>query len=196
MSHKRSAALEKWRTDRAAALDSLVAVHEKVAVDRRGRRYATEQLNRALFVALAGEFQGHCRDLHDDMVLLYADGLGPATDPRVISARSAMIRGRRLSTGNANPSALGNDFKYFGMDFWSSMKAAYPGKNNDWNRLLERLNETRNAIAHRDDIKMATLQDPLTLATFKRWRSTLNTITVGIDKVVAAYLQETIGKSW
>jgi hypothetical protein len=56
-----SPALQKWRGDRSIALDSLVAAHGKVVGGRRGRQYATEHLNRALFIALAGEFQGYCR---------------------------------------------------------------------------------------------------------------------------------------
>jgi hypothetical protein len=50
-------------------LDSLEAVHERVTEKRRGRQYATEHLNLALFVRLAAEFQGFCRDLHEDAVL-------------------------------------------------------------------------------------------------------------------------------
>ncbi|MGY5310736.1 hypothetical protein [Nocardia gipuzkoensis] len=196
MPYSPSPALQKWRTDRAAALNSLIAVHGRVVDGRRGRQYATEHLNQALFIALAGEFQGYCRDLHDIAVFAATDGLASSGDPRMVWARAALIRGRRLSTGNASSSALGNDFKFFGMDFWGSVKAMYPAKCSDWSKFLTTMNDTRNAIAHRDDTKLATVTEPLTLRTFKRWRSTLNSITSGTDKVVHAYLQDTIGKSW
>ncbi|NEW42500.1 hypothetical protein [Nocardia cyriacigeorgica] len=196
MPYKPSPALQKWRSDRANRLDELVAVHGKVVGGRRGRQYATEQLNHALFVALAGEFQGYCRELHDLGVFAFTDGLASPGDPRLVNARSAYIRPRKLSTGNASPTALSNDFKMFQMSFWPAIKAMYPAKSSPWNDFLANLNEARNAIAHRDETKLAAVTDPLTLATFKRWRSTLNGIASGIDKVVGAYLQDTLGKSW
>ncbi|AXK86680.1 hypothetical protein [Nocardia farcinica] len=196
MPYSPSPALQRWRTDRAAALGSLVAVHAKVVDGRRGRQYATERLNQALFIALASEFQGYCRDLHDIAVLAATDGLASSGDPRLVWARSALIRNRKLSTGNASPGALGNDFKFFGMDFWPSVQAMYPAKTSDWVKFLTKMNDTRNAIAHRDDTKLAAVTDPLTLRTFKRWRATLNSLASGIDRVVEAYLQDTIGKSW
>ncbi|WP_225732206.1 MULTISPECIES: hypothetical protein [unclassified Nocardia] len=196
VSYMPSPALQTWRSDRSDRLSELVAAHGKVVGGRRGRQYATEQLNHALFVALAGEFQGYCRDLHDLGVFAFTDGLAPAGDPRLVNARSAYIRNRKLSTGNASPRALGCDFKMFQMAFWPEIRAVYPPKCSDWNDFLTKLNDTRNAIAHRDEPKLASLTGPLTLSTFRRWRSTLNVITSGIDRVVEAYLQNTIGKSW
>jgi hypothetical protein len=191
-----SPALQKWRIDRAVALDSLVAVHGKVVDGKPGRQYATEHLNQALFIALASEFQGYCRDLHDIAVFAATDGLAASGDPRMVWARAALIRNRKLSVGNANSAALGNDFKFFGMNFWDSIKTMHPSKRDAWREFLDTMIETRNAIVHRDDTKLAAIAEPLTLRTFKKWRATLNSVTSGIDKVVDAYLQNTIGKSW
>jgi hypothetical protein len=62
---------------------------------------------------------------------------------------------------------------------------------------LERLNDVRNAVAHSDSAKLAAVKrlQPLTLATFRRWRSSLNTAASGFDKVVAAYLSYLTGKA-
>lgn len=56
-----SAALTSWRTDRAARLDRLVAAHAAVGGAGPGRRWVTEELNHALILRLASEFQGFAR---------------------------------------------------------------------------------------------------------------------------------------
>jgi hypothetical protein len=57
------------------------------------------------------------------------------------------------------------------------------------------LNEVRNAVAHSDSAKLQQVKrlQPLTLATFRRWRGSLNTAAYGFDKVVAAYLSYLTG---
>ncbi|MFF2087297.1 hypothetical protein ACFVVM_26285 [Nocardia sp. NPDC058176] len=174
MVYSPSPALIKWNTDRAAALDSMVAVHGKVVDGKVGRQYATGHLNRALFVVLASEFQGYCRDLHDEAAWVMTDGLEPLGDPRIPILRNALVRGRRLDGGNAQPAALGSDFSSIGMDFWPAVEAMYPTKRAQWRAFLENM----------------------TLATFKKWRTTLKGFVAGMDKVVEAYLQDTAGKSW
>ncbi|MDO3649905.1 hypothetical protein [Nocardia mangyaensis] len=196
MVYRPSPALIKWNGDRAAALDSMVAVHGKVVDGKVGRQYATGHLNRALFVVLASEFQGYCRDLHDEAAWVMTDGLEPPGDPRIPILRAALVRGRKLDGGNAQPSSIGSDFSSIGMDFWPAVEAMYPTKRAQWRAFLENMNRTRNAIAHRDDNKLADTQEPITLATFKKWRVTLKGFVAGMDKVVEAYLQDTAGKSW
>ncbi|MEV0773648.1 hypothetical protein, partial [Nocardia salmonicida] len=191
-----SSALLKWNSDRAAALDSMVAVHGKVVEGKVGRQYATGHLNRALFVVLASEFQGYCRDLHEEAAWVMTDGLEPVGDPRIPILRSSLVRGRKLDGGNAQPSSIGSDFSSLGMDFWPALEAMYPAKKAKWHTFLTELNKARNAIAHRDDTKLAEIKDPLTLGTFKSWRTTLKGFVAGMDKVVEAYLQNTAGKSW
>lgn len=198
MAYKSSPALQTWRSDRAARLDELIAAHRTVRSAGRGRQYATQQLTNALFVALAAEFQGYCRDLHDVAIFASTDGLAPPGDPRLINARSAYVRSRRLSTGNANWSNLTNDFnKSFKMNLATALEATYTSQEvDDWKSVIEKLNDTRNAIAHSDGTKLANLADPLTLGTFRAWRPTLKAAVSGLDKVVEAYLQNTIGQSW
>lgn len=193
-----SPALLRWKTDRADALNTLVTVHSTVTGRRRGRQYGTEQLNYALFVSLASEFQGYCRDLHDDAIFAMTNAMAQAGDPSLEVVRTAMILSRKLDKGNAQPSSLGSDFKILGMTFWEDMAMRYPVQKPRWHGFLTDLNETRNAIAHRDTAKLviAKVKQPLTLATFKRWRATLNAVTAGIDNAVHAYLQRTVGSSW
>lgn len=78
-----SVALATWRTARSSRLDQLFAVHDRI--DPRsgpGRRVGTEQLNLALMVALAGEWQGFARDLHDEAVDFFVGEVAAAgSDP-------------------------------------------------------------------------------------------------------------------
>ena len=61
-----SVSLQTWKTVRQAALDELEAAHTSVGGTRRGRRYATQQINQAYAVLLSSQFQGFCRDLHSE----------------------------------------------------------------------------------------------------------------------------------
>lgn len=63
-----SRALAEWRGRRSDELDELLAAHAAVGGTGRGRRYATEQVNRAYALAVAAQFQGFCRDLHSEAV--------------------------------------------------------------------------------------------------------------------------------
>ncbi|MEU4599935.1 hypothetical protein [Nocardia sp. NPDC023988] len=196
MAYKSSPALQTWRSDRANRLDELVAAHRTVRNAGRGPQYATQQLTNQLFVALAAEFQGYCRDLHDLAILASTDGLAAPGDPRLVNARSAYVKSRRLSTGNASWSNLCNDFKAFQMILKDELEAMYPAEADDWKSVIEKLNDTRNAIAHSDQTKLVNPPDPLNLTTFRAWRSTLKATVPGLDRVVEAYLQNTIGQSW
>jgi hypothetical protein len=148
-----SDALTRWQQERRAVLDSLEAVHEQVTGRKRGRQTATEHLNLALFTRLAAEFQGFCRDLHDDAAICIADSLADEYSARIPVLLSALVRGRKLDGGNAGPGNIGNDFGNLGMSLWPAVKAQYPVRGPKWNTVLERLNDVRNAVAHSDNAK-------------------------------------------
>lgn len=63
-----SHSLHTWNTVRAAALDEIAATHRSVGGSGRGRRYATQQINRGYAVILTAQFQGYCRDLHSECI--------------------------------------------------------------------------------------------------------------------------------
>lgn len=179
-------------------MDSLEHVHEKMTGKRRGRQYATDQLNLALFVSLAAQFQGFCRDLHDDAAIQIANSLAPGNDEQIPVVLNALVRGRKLDVGNASTGGIGNDFANLGMTFWPDVKARYPTMGPKWNATLDKLNDVRNAIAHSDGDKLTQVRgkQPLSLKTFKRWRSSLHGAASGFDKVVGAYLQDLTGTDW
>ncbi|MDM4138575.1 MULTISPECIES: hypothetical protein [Mycobacterium] len=208
-----SDALDRWQVERAEALDSLDSIHGKITGRKRGRKYNTKHLNRALFVALAAEFQGFCRDLHEDAAIHIANSLQTVPGnakavpvvldalvrERTISSTRGPSKDRRLDKGNADFSALVTDFATLGILISDELKARYPRKSPKWVRTLEALNDARNGIAHSDAQKLASSDRDhgLTLATFRRWRSSLNGASVGMDRVVGAYLLDLTGtKPW
>ncbi|ASW89588.1 HEPN domain-containing protein [Mycobacterium marseillense] len=208
-----SDALDRWQVERAEALDSLDSIHGKITGRKRGRKYDTKHLNRALFVALAAEFQGFCRDLHEDAAIHIANSiqtvpgnakvvpvmLDALVRERTISLSRGPSRDRRLDKGNADFSALVTDFATLGILIGDELKARYPAKSPKWERTLKALNDARNGIAHSDTEKLATSDRDhgLTLATFRRWRSSLNGASDGMDRVVGAYLLDLTGtKPW
>ena len=191
-------ALLRWRSERCAALDSLEAVHARVTEKKPGRQYATEHLNLALFLRLAAEFQGFCRDLHTDVALAIVADLDDFSGAEVHRKLllSSLRRGRKLDVGNASPGNIGNDFMYLGMTLWADIKNRCPTKGPRWNAVLEDLNNVRNAVAHSDETKLAIVrtQQPLTLRTFRTWRRALNDAATGFDTVVRSYLEDVTGK--
>jgi hypothetical protein len=192
-----SASLVTWRSSRLRRLDRLRAAHEAFG-SGPGRRWETEELNHALVLRLASEFQGFARDLHNealDAVVLAAARSAPGLETPL---RSAYVAARRLDRGNADPGTLDQDFGLFGVKLWADLESRYPGRCAAWNRKLDALCLARNGIAHDDRKKLAMTEAwgwPITLRSVDRWRSALNGLTQGMDHVVGEYLSRIIGAS-
>lgn len=116
-----SNSLTIWTHDRAKTLDEIEAAHQAVGGNKRGRRYATQQLNQAYAVMLMSQFQGFCRDLHSEAI----DNLVAAVSPAAVRSvfRGVLIENRALDRGNANAGSIGSDFGRLGLPFWNEVKA-------------------------------------------------------------------------
>lgn len=207
-----SSTLTRWRDERCSAFDSLEAVHGKVTGKRRGRQRATQHLNRALFVALAAEFQGFCRDLQEDAAIHIVSSIDFDTTNAAVAgvvldalvrertgSRGNTTKERKLDKGNAGVSAIAADFSVLGLDIWHELDQINATKAKRWKRTIDDLMNARNGIAHSDATKItnAHAQNPLTLQTFKKWRSSLNTAATAMDKVVATHLTGLTGdQAW
>lgn len=163
----------------------------------RGRPRDITELNHALFLRLAAEVQGFCRDLHDEAI----DSICTPTQissPDLMGAfRTQLVNGRKLDFGNAVPGNLGNNWARFGMTLWPDLRAAYPGKfgGRYWHGQLEWLNSARNGIAHNDPDKISAVHatHPLTLKTFRTMRGRFDRFADALDRTTAAYLSTAIG---
>ena len=164
-----SKSLAEWRGHRSDDLDEIERAHAAVGGSSRGRRFATQQINRAYAVLLASQFQGFCRDLHSESADHIVAALAPTASMRMI-IKSELTRGRKLDSGNAQPGNLGEDFKRLGIDLWDEIYKL-DNSNKARNALLETLNKWRNAIVHQtlDPSKFGGTS-MLRLNEVRRWR--------------------------
>jgi hypothetical protein len=193
VSHARA----EWLTKRSNRIDELVSAHAMVRQPGPGGQWRTGQINAAIVVRVAVEFQGYSRDLHDEAVDHMANHL-TATSGAIASVfRSSLTLNRALDKVNAQPSSLGSDFGRLGMAFWPALKAAFPATAGYWHTELETLNEARNGLAHHDEAKLRSVADAGSptgqLATARRFRRSMNNLVGGIDTVVGNHLQSLIG---
>ena len=182
---------QEWATVRSAALDEMALAHAAVGGSRRGRRYATQQINRSYAVLLASQFQGYCRDLHSECVDHLTNAVSPVPLRPVVRAKFTLSR--QLDRGNAQSSSLGSDFGRLGIDFWLEV-GAHDAANQARKAALDRLNLWRNAIVHQslDPTKLggtATLR----LAEVRRWRKDCEHLARSFDAVMGRHVQSLIG---
>src|SRR5215468_7919843 len=109
-----SRAYRQWNRMRAAELDEVEAAHALVGGTSRGRRYATQQINRAYAVLLASQFQGFCRDLHTQAVDHLLATLRLAAPIHAVVKHEFDTR-RQLARGNAQSGSIGADFGRLGI---------------------------------------------------------------------------------
>jgi hypothetical protein len=186
-----SNAWRQWHTVRARELDELEAAHAHIGGTGRGRRYATQQINRAYAVLLASQFQGFCRDLHTESVdALIAGVVASIFRPTV---RKEYLRNRSLDRGNASPGNIGTDFNRLGLEFWTLVYAQH-ARNQRQRELLEELNTWRNAIAHQDfDPHLLGGTTVLHRPQVRRWRSSCRGLARFFDRVMRDHIKNTTG---
>ena len=183
-----SAAKEVWDTECVARLDQLERIHAAAGGTGRGRRWGTEQLNRSLFVALVGQFQVYCRELHDEAISVY---LAQANPCQVDALRKLLRRRRDLDTRNPRRESLGNDFGRMGVRLIPTLQSRYGSADQDLAR-LELLVNFRNAVVHgnESEVHALTRKRPIatTLRSYHLFRRTCDRLVRRLDTVVAAEL--------
>ena len=181
-----SAAKEVWNAECVARLDQLERIHAAAGGTGRGRRWGTEQLNRSLFVALVGQFQVYCRELHDEAARVYLS----QANPRQVRALQTLLRQRReLDHRNPRRDALKNDFGRMGLQLIPVLQSRYARASEDLDR-RELLVGFRNAITHGNESEVRALVQRYgvrpTLGSYRTFRSTISRLVGKLDAVVAA----------
>lgn len=183
-----SQALLAWTTTRARALDEIEHAHASIGGRGPGRRYATQQVNQAYAVMVASQFQGFCRELHSESVTVLVDLIQP---PPLLTqiVRNRFVVGRQLESKNAQPSSLGSDFGWLGLNFWGEADALLQDEGAA-RKKLEQLNEWRNAIAHQSFERVSPTGPPnLKLERVRRWRSACGKLARTFDRVMWNHLR-------
>jgi hypothetical protein len=170
----------------------MAKAHAAVGGGKRGRRYATQQINRSYAVLLASEFQGFCRDLHSECVAHIVDAIG-LTDLRDV-IRVELTRDRKLDRGNAQKGSLASDFGRLGVQFWKSVEA-HNIANAARALKLEELNRWRNAIVHQDlDASKLGGTTVLRLVQVRQYRVACGHLARSFDTVMRVHVHFLTGK--
>jgi hypothetical protein len=187
-----SSSWQRWNTTRASELDEIEAAHRGIGGTGRGRRYATQQINHAYAVLLASQFQGFCRDLHSECVDYLVRALAPPPTLETV-LRYEFTLNRKLDLGNPNPGNIGADFSRLGIEFWKEVDVD-SSLNRKRQKMLDDLNNWRNAIAHQDfDPRKLSGTKTLRLARVRRWRKACEGLAHSFDNVMRAYIQTVTG---
>lgn len=188
-----STALSQWRSSGLERLAELEAVHANLSGTGPGRRWGTTQLNRSLFLALVAQFQGYCRDLHDEAAQVF---IGQASPHQMSTLKVLVVQGRRLDTHNPRRSTLGHDFVRVGLTLIDDLKAAGP-QVVDHLDALDRVVDYRNAVGHGDETKIAALEAGgeirATKRSYEQHRRALDALAGTMDDVVADKLASSLG---
>ena len=188
-----SGAKAVWDMECVPRLNQLERIHAAAGGTHRGRRWGTEQLNRSLFVALVGQFQGYCRELHDEATQVYLS----QENPRQVAALETLLLGRReLDRRNPRRDALKNDFGRMGLQIVPALQYLYARAPVDIDR-LELLVRFRNAIAHGNESEVCSLVQGHrlrpTLSAYRSFKNAINRLVGKLDAVVAAELASELG---
>jgi hypothetical protein len=183
-----SNSLTKWRGERTNALNEIENAHAIVGGTKRGRRYATRQINYSYAALLSSHFQGFCRDLHSECI------------DRIVAATPAQFKGffraeflwnRTLDKGNPHPGAIGSDFNRLGIQFWPSVTGR-DARNARRNQLLQELIDWRNAIAHQDFDPVGG-NSTLRLSRVRSWRRAVGALADDFDRTMHDHLTVLLG---
>lgn len=190
-----SNALTMWNHESLPKLEEIEKAHQAIGGTGPGRRSETQQLNFAMALLLSAEFQGYCRELHDECVQFIATEVG---GPGGAILRSELVKSRKVDSGNPNPGNLGADFGRFGIEFWPEVRKL-DRRNQARQDGLEQLNQWRNAISHHQfdppKLGLASGNISLQLATVRRWRDACNQLSIHFDLAIKNYLTTQFGKS-
>jgi hypothetical protein len=141
-----SAALARWHRVQLARLVEIENAHRAVGGRGPGRRVATQQINDAYMVLLAGQWQEFCRYLHTEAADIVAQAMPSSAQ---VAVQLAFTLGRNLDRGNATPENISRDFARFGMNLWRAVYSL-DARNRARRHRLDQLYVWRNAIAHQD----------------------------------------------
>jgi hypothetical protein len=103
-----SLSLQNWKSVRRYALDDLESAHRSLGGTSSGRRYATQQINRAYAGLFSSQFQGFCRDSRSESTEHFVRNVPPGLSQD--SYRNILVQNRKPNAGNPNPGHIESDY--------------------------------------------------------------------------------------
>ncbi|MGO1635381.1 MAG: hypothetical protein ACTHY6_12665 [Corynebacterium variabile] len=177
-------ALGVWTRVRRARLEDLAA-------DIISGEGPTNQAG-LLYVALAAEFQGYCRDLHQECVDDLLDQMSVLPYRLRATVALTLESGRALDRNNATAAAIAKDFKTLDISPWESIQRRHKDEYREWRETLDRVNIIRNAAAHSDEEGLDGFVEDGVL-TPEHWLGCLRQLSdlvLALHNVTAAHLTE------
>ena len=146
-------------------------------------------------VLLVAEFQGFCRDLHNEACTAFARAVGDGDGSLFDVVLKALTDGRGLDSGNPNLSTLQQDFGRLGLDLRGELRASHRF-NIGRRRKLGQALDLRNAIAHSDPRRLpdaASDTYDVKLSQVKSWMWAMHMLANQMDIVVARHIANLTG---
>ena len=192
-----SPALEAWRSSRLPRLDRLLAAHPNSAGSSTDPA-VSDEWSQALVLRLASEFQGFCRDLHDDAVQAIVTAVTPPVSPLRVMLLEGLTVGRGLDRFSADPRTIKDDFRRLGLDLWVLVGTGRAESTSVWREGLRLLHRARSGVVHDDAEAIEAVRGegwPIQLDTVWRWRNLLDEMATAMDHGLGEDIAEQIRRS-
>lgn len=190
-----SIALLIWQGERATRLNDWFGFHADTLA-AGGKPSVTTRLEQGAASFLVAEFQGFCKELHEEAAAQLAAILAPHSHWGRQAIRLAAITGRKLDQSNPSPSVLGHDFSMFDISLWDALEDRHPKRKPEWHEALKTLIWARNGINHDDPAqlrKAAAVGWAVEPRNLERWRAALDELAGAMDHVVGENLHANLG---
>lgn len=179
-------------------LDLYGLCEEATAERTKTRPAAVEQLRRMLVVALAAEWQGFARDLfYDGVEAVTATIARHEIEPVAEMIWMSLTRRRRLDRGNADQSALSEDFRQIGLyELWSRLDERTTD-GRELRGVLTDVMNARNAVAHGSESQMNVLEREgvtIDVGAVRRWHDSLDRLAAMLDIIVTDHVDTLVGE--
>jgi hypothetical protein len=189
-----SPALTTWQLSRLPRLDRLIALHPDSAGSTTDPAVA-EEWTHALVLRLTSEFQGFCRDLHNDLARTIARALTGWDEKARSLVFAGLTRGRALEQYSANAETIRADFDRLGVDLLLLL-STHPRAGPQWTKELKLLHMARNGVVHDDPGKIEQVKKDgreLNFRTVDRWRNWVDGLVDAMDDVTSSRMSELFG---
>jgi hypothetical protein len=189
-----SPAFGAWRSGRLVRLDGLLAAHPN-SIGSATDPAVAQEWTEALVQRLASEFQGYCRDLHDDAVEAILDTIMASYSPLRAVLMNGLILDRGLDRRSADPKTIANDFARLGLDLWVALAASHPEAVSGWREGLLLLHRARNGVSHDDRATLAAVAAagwPMAIGSVRAWRNLVDEAAAAMDDEVSKDIAERI----
>ena len=189
-----SDALIAWQAERKLRLQNVEADCLHLEALHTTDVSRVQEFIRSYAVLLSAEFQGFCRDLHDECAEKFVDSIKPVALQAVLRAQCRY--GRKLDTSNPKSGKPWCRFQPFSVRIMAHRVGSGHREITARRDRLRMLSEWRNAIAHHDydPAKLGGIT-MLTIPQVDGWRTDCDFLATTFDAVLRKHIEDITGAS-